>query len=240
VEQLSHAGATPFGYTPLGKELGHTGDSPMAVDIYNGTLDHEALDDEAINAIVNQTRKHPAIQKIISPIITEEDFKSAFKCIPEKTALSFSGRGVHHYKACSEGSKYGITDHMAAVHAAMMTVPLTTGFCPERWKQAADAMLEKIPGVPRSKKLRIIQLREADLNQVLRITFARNISRLAKKHSGIISEHQYGRANKTCLTPVLNKVLTVQLLIQKRTEGIVFDNDAKGYYYRIISSIKEV
>jgi hypothetical protein len=54
VEKFSHAGATPFGYTPLGKELGHTGDSRMADNIYNGTLDHEALDDEDINAIVNQ------------------------------------------------------------------------------------------------------------------------------------------------------------------------------------------
>jgi hypothetical protein len=60
VEQLSHAGATPFGYTPLGKELGHTSDSHMADDIYNGTLDHEALDDEAINAIANQLKKTPS------------------------------------------------------------------------------------------------------------------------------------------------------------------------------------
>jgi hypothetical protein len=45
------------------------------------------------------------------------------------------------------------------------------------------------------------------------------------------------RANKTCLTPVLNKLLTLQLLIHKRTEGIVFDNDAKGCYDRIISGI---
>jgi hypothetical protein len=39
------------------------------------------------------------------------------------------------------------------------------------------------------------------------------------------------------MTPVLNKLLTVQLLIQKRAEGIVFDNDAKGCYYRIISGV---
>jgi uncharacterized protein YjeT (DUF2065 family) len=71
-------------------------------------------------------------------------------------------------------------DLIAAIHAAMITVPLTVGLCPERWKQAVDAMLEKIPGVPRSKKRRISQLLEADLNQVIRIAFARNISRLAK------------------------------------------------------------
>jgi hypothetical protein len=97
--------------------------------------------------------------------------------------------------------------------------------------------LKKIPGVSRSDKLIIIQLLEADLNQVLLIAFARNIGRLAKEHEGIISKHQYGRAHKTCMTPVLNKLLTVQLIIQKRIEGIVFDNDAQGCYDRIISGI---
>jgi hypothetical protein len=119
----------------------------------------------------------------------------------------------------------------------MMTVPLDAGLYPERWKQAVDVMLEKVPGISRSDKLRIIQILEADLNQVLRIAFAWNITRLAKEHEGIISEHQYGRDNKICITPVLNKLLTIQLLIQKKVEGIVFDNDAKGCYDRIISGI---
>jgi hypothetical protein len=38
VEQFSHGGATPFGYTELGKDLGHTGDSQMAQEIYDGML----------------------------------------------------------------------------------------------------------------------------------------------------------------------------------------------------------
>jgi hypothetical protein len=98
-------------------------------------------------------------------------------------------------------------------------------------------MLEKVPGIPRSDKLRIMQFLEADLNQVLRIAFARNITRLAKDHEGIISEHQYGRAHKTCMTPVLNKLLKIQILIQKKLEGIVLDNYSKGCYDRIISGI---
>jgi hypothetical protein len=53
------------------------------------------------------------------------------------------------------------------MHAAMMSIPLAEGFCPKRWRQAIDIMLEKIPGFPRINKLRIIQLLEADLNQVL-------------------------------------------------------------------------
>jgi hypothetical protein len=41
-------------------------------------------------------------------------------------------------------------------------------------------MLEKISGVVCSIKFRVIQLLEADLNQVLRKAFARNIEKLAK------------------------------------------------------------
>jgi hypothetical protein len=82
VEQFSHAGATPFGYTELGKDLGHTGDSQMAQDIYDGTLEHGALSDGAIHAIIAQLRKHPAIEKILKPVVLPEDFKSAFKCVP--------------------------------------------------------------------------------------------------------------------------------------------------------------
>jgi hypothetical protein len=119
----------------------------------------------------------------------------------------------------------------------MTTVPLDAGFCPNRWKQAIDVMLEKVPGIPRSDKLRIIQFLEANLNQVLRIAFARNITRLAQDHQGIISEHQYGRAHKTCMTPVLDKLLKIQILIQKKVEAIVLDNDAKGCYDRIINGI---
>jgi hypothetical protein len=119
----------------------------------------------------------------------------------------------------------------------MISVPLATGFFPERWKKAIDVVLEKIPGFVRSNKLWIIQLLEADLNQVLRIAFTRNIAKLAKNNKGVIRNHQYGRAHATCMTPVLNKLLTVQLLIQKRTEGIVFDNDAKGCYDRIIIGV---
>jgi hypothetical protein len=126
---------------------------------------------------------------------------------------------------------------LAAVHAAMLSVPLAEGFCPERWRHAIGVMLEKSPGVPRINKLRIIQILEANLNQVLRSAFARNISKLAQDTPGIIIEHQYGRPHQTRLTPVLSKFLMVQLLIQKKKNGIVFNNDTKGCYDRIVSGI---
>jgi hypothetical protein len=72
---------------------------------------------------------------------------------------------------------------------------------------------------------------------VLRAAFARNITKLAQNHEGVISEHQYGCSHCTCISPILNKLLTIQILIQKQTNGIIFDNDAKGCYDRIISGI---
>jgi hypothetical protein len=74
----------------------------------------------------------------------------------------------------------------------MMSIPLSEGFYPERWLQAIDIMLEKIPAVPRINKLRIIQLLKAYLKQLLQSAFARNISKLAQETPVIISEHQYG------------------------------------------------
>jgi hypothetical protein len=93
VEQFYHAGATPLSYTELGQELGHNGDTLMADAIIDGTLEHDALSDDALADIVKQLRKHPTVRQIIQPIVTHADFKSAFKCVPEKTVSSFSGRG---------------------------------------------------------------------------------------------------------------------------------------------------
>jgi hypothetical protein len=236
VQQFSHAGSTPFGYTALGDKLGHTGDTLMADDIYNGTLEHRSLTDHAIRAIVKQLRKHPILTKMISPVVTTEDFISCADCVAEKKLSSPSGQHGGHYLACTD-LKDELPGLLAAVHASMMSIPLAEGFCPERWRQAIDIMLEKIPGVPRINKLRIIQLLVADLNEVLRSAFALNISKLAQETPGIISEHQYGRSDQTCLTPVLSKLLMVQLLIQKKTNGIVFDKDAKGCYDRVVSGI---
>jgi hypothetical protein len=108
VEQFSHAGTTPFGYTEPGKELGHTGNSDMAENILNGTLDQECMDNDVIGAIVGQLKRHPTIQGILTPIVTTADFQSCFKCVLEKMAPSYSGTSIPHYKACSGGSKDGL------------------------------------------------------------------------------------------------------------------------------------
>jgi hypothetical protein len=191
VEQFSHAGVTPLGYNGMGRKLGHMEDTPMAEAILDGTFKYESLTDEALAAILQQLRTNLNVQEIIKPIVIEADFKSAFKYVPERTASSLSVRGVHHYTACAEGSEDGLADIQSTIHAAMVTVPLVTGLFPEPWKKAIDVILEKMPGVVCSNKLQTIQLMEADLNQVFRIVFARNISKFVQNKKGIISDHQF-------------------------------------------------
>jgi hypothetical protein len=143
VEQFRHAGTTPFGYTALGKELGYTGDSDVAENILNVTLEHECMDNEAICDIVGQLKRHPTIQGILKPIVTTADFQSCFKCVPKKTVSSYSGPSVPRYKACDDGSKDVLSYTLADIHAVMASIPLETGFRPERWRHAVDIMLER-------------------------------------------------------------------------------------------------
>jgi hypothetical protein len=180
----------------------------MADDIYNGTPEHRSLTHHATNAIVKHLRKHPLLTKMINPVVTTEDFISCFGCVAEKKYSSPSGIHVGHYIACID-LKDELSVLLTSVYAEMMSIPLAEGFCPERWQQEIYIILENISGVPRINKLRIIQLLEADLKQVLQSAFARNNSKVAQETPGFISEHKYGRYHQTCLTPVLNKLLTV-------------------------------
>jgi hypothetical protein len=132
VEQFSYAGNAPFGHTTLEDELGHTRDTQMDDDIYNCTLEHRSLTDHAIQVIVKQLRNHPLLTKMISPVVTTEDFISCFGCVAEKTSPPPSGRHVGHYLMCID-LKDVLSVLLAAVHAAMMSIPLAEGLCPERW-----------------------------------------------------------------------------------------------------------
>jgi hypothetical protein len=94
-------------------------------------------------------------------------------------------------------------------------------------------MIEKIPQVPRTNKLRIIQLLEADLNQVLCSVFAINTSRLAQETPGIVSNinmdtitsnmSHYG-SKKWSSTMTQNNVMT----------ALLFESLWQHYYTSVI------
>ncbi len=91
-------------------------------------------------------------------IITPEDFKIFWKKVGEFISSSMSVVHYGHYKAaieCNIGTK---------ILAQQLTVVAQNGIPPESWSIGLQVMLEKIAGVCLVKKLRAIQLYEADFN----------------------------------------------------------------------------
>jgi hypothetical protein len=147
----------------------------------------------------------PSIEKI-----TSEQFVANYKQVNEKTSSSFSGRHVGHYKAILDNQS------LVKIHSTMMSIPYQVEFSPSRWHQVVDVMLEKDPGTPKQHHLRIVALLESDYNQSQRILIARRLSHHLEDFA-MIPDMQYGsRPSKMCVSPVINKVLSYDIIRQTK------------------------
>jgi len=160
--------------------------------------------------------------------ISVDDFKSGFKTTLEKTSSSPSGRHLGHYRAALS------SDHICKVYATLMTVPFKFGFTLQRWSNALQVMLEKVKGTPR---LRVIQFLEADLNMSLQIVFGQWLIHRAEDGNNI-SPLQWGsRPNRSSTDAILMKHLTYDGINICKKVAIIFNNDGKAAFDRMIPSV---
>ena len=207
----------------------------VADSILDGTFNLADKVDEPMQAVhhffEHLQRPSTSDGSKINLTITTEDFKSGFKSVQERISSSPSGRHMGHYKAALKCPR------LVEMYTTMMDLPMKYKFSPLRWQSAIQVLLEKDKGRPNIERLRTIQLVEADLNMVLRIIYGRRLVHHAEDHK-LLPKSQFGsRPGVACISAVLIKTLTYDLLRQLRQDACVFNLDATGCYDRIIPSI---
>jgi hypothetical protein len=169
----------------------------------------------------------------INTHITIDDFKRYFKSRKEKTASSFSGRHMGHYKAISEMANYNET--VAEILTTIINISIITSRPLHRWQCSVQVMIEKGKG-RNVENLRIIHLCEADLNFVLNIIWGYRLIRTAQKANQLDSS-QFALPGQTCHSAVWNKLLYCDLMRQTLSAGIMTDYDATAAFDTVLHAM---
>ena len=106
-----------------------------------------------------------------------------------------------------------------------------------RWEKVIQPQIPKDKGIPRITRIRRITLIEADLNISLSELFGRRLMDNAETHN-LLHPHQFGsRKGRMAISAVLLKRLSYDHIRQTRMDAIMFDNDARACYDRMIAAL---
>jgi hypothetical protein len=162
----------------------------------------------------------------INQDITFEEFFTGMRKWNERTTTSPSGRHLGHYKVLirlkvmDETQTINLSMEILNLYYMVCMTAVNIGRSLERWGNISTCMLEKVVGVPRIDKLRVIHLFEADFNMHDR---------------KVINDGQAGsRPNKRAIDVVIQKEMKYLYAMTTRTELGTIDNDAKSCYDRMI------
>ena len=191
-----------------------TADTQIVNKILEGTYDATTQIAE-VTRFLQSCKKNHIVQTYVHQI-SPQMFKEAIGCLSEKKSSSTSGIHIGHYKAATN------CPTIMVVHCRIMTIPLMYGFAPEIWARVTDIMLEKDLGTPRVYRLRVIQLKVADLNQSLLLQCTKLMVQPAEAHE-LLQKHNGSQEIKTAHQQYctkysaysIHKLLTVPLLVEK-------------------------
>ncbi len=224
---LAHS--APIMTSLLGERLRYLSDESLAKAIITGTYNIPTDLDPATAMILKEIGKLG--MKIVNGknnkiIFTPEDFKNFWKKVNKFTSSSMSGVHYGHYNAA-------INDPQSTdVLALQLTVIARSRKPPESWSVGLQVMLEKIAGVCLIKKLRAIQLYEADFNCYNQFIFGRQAMQTLTD-SGYIPEELFSQKGSTAGDAKFDKTLMVDLSWQARQPMTVVSADAAYCYDRV-------
>jgi hypothetical protein len=238
-EHFQQANGTPFTESPLLDIFGQAGTNQAAEDLYNGIIpDLPDTVSTEVKAIINKLANKRLPE--FDCTITEEDAQGIFKGWKERTSTSPSGRHLGHYKSTlapdginhdTEEEKPG--DKIFNLYVKIMNLAINEGYSLTRWQTVVSTLIEKIPGVPRIDKIRVIHIFEADYSALGKYIYSGKMMRHAEELLDI-TDSQYGaRKGRKTHDMLLLKELKFAYSQITKTELATFDNDAKACYDRI-------
>jgi hypothetical protein len=174
----------------------------------------------------------------ISGRITGTDLQEGYKSWSEKTSTSPSGLHLGHDKTMLhktlQNDDIDLTAAFFDHKARMINLALDHRHVYTRWQTVITTMIEKIPGVPRLDKLRVIHIIESDFNLWMGIVCGQQMIFQAESMNLLGEEQSGSRPGKRCQDVVIFKHMTYSVLRLAKSDGITFDNDAKSCFDRIV------
>jgi hypothetical protein len=227
--RFSLAHSAPIMTTLLGNQLRYLGDEELARSIITGTYDIPADLDPTITLILKEIGQM-GLQIMNGEgneiIITPAEFTLFWKKVGEFTSLSSSGVHYGHFKAAIQ---YQMSTKVLALQ---LTVIARSGVPPESWSVGLQVMLEKIAGVCLVKKLRAIQLYEADFNCFNHFIFGQAAMDTLTKND-YLPEDFFSQKGCTAEDAKFNKILMADLSRQARHPMTVVSADTAYCYDRV-------
>jgi Reverse transcriptase (RNA-dependent DNA polymerase) len=235
---------TPFAQPNLLNLYGYRGVNQNAKDLIEKNLVPEEIKQE--NKYVQQFVKKLGDGKLIDidEEISFDEFKTALDKWRERTTTSPSGRHLGHYKLiirlkiCDETNEnIDISDILLKTYYFIAMTAIKLGQPLERWTEITTCMIEKIPGVSRINKLRVIHLFECDYNLILKVMWARKAIWAIHSNNLLNCGQSGSRPGCRSIDVALNKEMKYNYSRLTRTPLITIDNDAKSCFDRILCNV---
>jgi hypothetical protein len=244
VVHFGQAKTTPFAKENLVNLFGYKGVNSESINLMDNNIIPEEISEEDL--FTQKFVRKLASGKVanISDEISYEEFRNALNVWNEKTTTSPSGRHLGHYKLLlklqvldEDNEQINYSEIILKTYYNIVMISLRLGVPLKRWGEITTCMIEKIPGVSRINKLRVIHIFEADYNLILKVIWSRKT--IWQVHnSELLNIGQSGsRPGCRAIDVAIQKEMKYTYSKMTRTPLLTIDNDAKSCFDRILCNV---
>ena len=229
-DQTRHPHPTPPMKPPLYQEFNNSLARDHIDELLEGSWEIPPTSDPHTRAFLQQCRSN---QPSTTMNVTSELNQSFWRRNPEMKGSEPHGLHNGHYKAATFSSTVNRCD------ALLRNIPMKTGSSPEAWRNLMNFAIEKKAGDFRVKKMRTIQLMDAEF-QASNKQAGKEAMKFAEQHH-LIPPGQCGARKKhqAIDLAVSKRLVWDTLFMERRAAGWVL-NDAKSCFDRVVHWVAQV